>query len=129
MAEMEVRAFRDDDSTVPLQDWLDNLETVEPRAYEKCLALILELARRGSELRMPTSKKLRDDIFELRAKVGTVNYRILYFFTDKRGVACCSHGLTKEDVVPKGDIDLAVKRKALVKKNYNRHTADIDVED
>ena len=40
---------------------------------------------------------LRNGIYELRAKVGTVNYRVLYFFCGSN-VACLSHGLTKGQV-------------------------------
>jgi len=128
MASMQVRAFRDEDGDVPLQAWLESLADDEPRAYRKCLAVILELAARGHELRAPTSKLLRDGILELRTKVGTVNYRILYFFTKTRGVVCCSHGFTKEDVVPKHDIELAIKRRKLVESNAEKYTAVFELD-
>ncbi|HYT70018.1 MAG TPA: type II toxin-antitoxin system RelE/ParE family toxin [Gemmatimonadales bacterium] len=53
---------------------------------------------------------LRDGIHELRARLGHVNYRILYSIHG-RVVAVLLHALVKEDVVPEADIDLAVVRK------------------
>jgi hypothetical protein len=123
MPQTSIRLFRDADGTVPLSDWLDDLEETEPRAYAKCLAIILNLSRLGYELRRPLADTLRDGIHELRAKVGTVNYRILYFFMGSN-VACLSHGFTKEDKVPDAEIDLAVRRKRLVQKNPDKYTAE-----
>ena len=122
----EVRAFCDERERVPLQKWLDELERKEPEAYYKCLALILELEEKGHELRRPTADSLRDGIHELRARVVHVHYRILYFFFGKN-MACCSHGLTKEDKVPDGAIDAAVKAKKLVKSDSDRFTAEIEL--
>ena len=121
MPQTEVRAFRDDRGSVPLQAWFDELEASEPRAFQKCLALILQLEEKGHELRRPTADILRDGIHELRAKVGRVNYRVLYFFYGKN-VACCSHGLTKEGAVPAGAIDAATKAKGLVEADAERYT-------
>ncbi len=93
----EVRAFRDadGDGSVPMQEWLDDLERRQPKAHAKCLARILESAERGSEMRRPHADTLRDGIHELRAKCGNVQYRILYFFFGKNAVTL-SHGITKE---------------------------------
>jgi hypothetical protein len=40
-------------------------------------AVIERLEEAGSELRRPTTDVLRDGIYELRAKRGHVNYRLL----------------------------------------------------
>lgn len=116
----EVRAFRDERGRIPLQDWLLELEQKDPGAHHKCIALILELAERGNELRRPTSDALRNGIRELRTHEGTVQYRILYFFYGK-GLACCSHGVIKEKRVKGKDIDDAVKAKKLVARNAAQH--------
>ncbi len=126
MPQTEIRAFRDANQAVPVWTWLEDLETREPRAYRKCLSLILLLSQQGNELRRPFVDMLRDGIRELRAKVGTVNYRILFFFCGQN-VVCLSHGLTKEDVVPDGDIDAAVKRKKLVERDLDKYTAEWEI--
>jgi phage-related protein len=123
MPQTVIRLFRDVDGTIPLQEWLDDLEETEPRAYRKCLARILELAQFGYEMRRPNADTLRDGIHELRAKVGTVNYRILYFFMGAN-VACLSHGFTKESEIPDTEINRAVKRKRLVESDPDRYTAE-----
>ena len=123
MPATEVRVFRDTAGDVPLIAWLERLERRQPIAHAKCLACILELARLGHELRRPTADYLRDGIYELRARKGRVNYRILYFFHGSHAVTL-SHGITKEAAVPKKEIDLAVKRKALVAGDPDKYTAD-----
>jgi len=67
------------------------------------------LIRYGHELRRPHADFLQKGIYELRAKVGHVNYRILYFF-HSRQVAILTSGFTKEDKVPSKEIARAVER-------------------
>jgi len=61
----------------------------------------------GHELRRPEADLLRDGIYELRARLGTVNYRILYFFHG-RNVAVLAHAITKENEIPVVEINRAV---------------------
>jgi hypothetical protein len=123
MPQTVIRVYRASDQSVPLVDWLAELEESEPRAYRKCLAMILLLSEQGNELRRPYVDMLRDGIRELRCKVGNVNYRILFFYCGQH-VVCLSHGLTKEDIVPNAEIDTALKRKKLVERDLDRFTAD-----
>jgi phage-related protein len=80
------------------------------------------LAQFGHELRRPHADILRDGIYELRAKRGHVQYRILYFFHG-RNVALLAHALTKEDKVPAIDISRAIARKRRYEQNPTQHTA------
>jgi phage-related protein len=123
MPQTEVRVFRAADGSTPLTDWLDSLEEEEPKAYRKCLQRIIILSQLGYELRRPLADTLRNGIHELRARLGNVNYRILYFFCDQNAV-CLSHGITKEDKVPAAEIEIALKRKRLVERDPDRYTAD-----
>ena len=79
----------------------------------------------GHELRRPAADMLRDGIYELRAKKGHVQYRLLYFFHG-RNIAILAHGLTKEDRVPPVDIERAIKRKKLFEANPKAHTYESD---
>jgi phage-related protein len=126
MPQTTVQVFRDAAGEIPFTEWLDELAEREPKAFAKCLERISRLAQLGSELRRPTADTLRDGISELRARIGRVNYRVLYFFCGKN-VACLSHGLKKEGKVPDADIDLAVARKKLVAKDPDRYTAEWEV--
>ena len=65
----------------PVLDWLKEINASNPKAYDKCRAAIARLALLGHELRRPEGDYLRDDIYELRIRSGSVNYRLLSSFT------------------------------------------------
>ena len=109
--------YQDDEST-PLLRWLDGLPK---KARGKCLARIARFVQLGNELRRPEADYLRDGIYELRASYQGVHYRMLYFFSGK-AIVVLSHGLTKEQNVPIGDIDKALERKKHVEANFARYT-------
>lgn len=98
-----------------------------PKAYAKCLVRIRRLAESGHELRRPEADLLRDGIYELRARLGTVNYRILYFFHG-RNVAVLAHAITKEDKIPFVEINRAVGRKRAFIASPIAHTFIGDIE-
>lgn len=102
----------------PVLDWLDRLPA---RVRVKALVRIERLADMGHELRRPEGDYLRDDIYELRWRFQSVNYRILYFFHGRESVVL-AHGLTKEAAVPAPEIALAVRRKALYEADPASHT-------
>ncbi|HVG08147.1 MAG TPA: type II toxin-antitoxin system RelE/ParE family toxin [Thermoanaerobaculia bacterium] len=98
MPHADVGYFQEDKS-VPVLDWLRELQQRDRRAYAKCVARIQRLAQEGHALRRPEADYLRDGIYELRARQGRVNYRILYFFHGQN-VVILANGLTKKDEVP-----------------------------
>lgn len=102
--------FYQEEEDGPVLDWLKELRRTDQRAYESCVAAIGRLAEFGHELRRPLADILRDGIYELRIRKGRVNIRILYFFHG-RNLAILGHALTKEDKVPKADIERAIRRK------------------
>ena len=85
------------------------------------------LAELGHELRRPEADLLRDGIYELRARLGTVNYRILYFFHG-RNVAVLAHAITKENEIPVVEINRAVARKRTFIASPAAHTLIGDIE-
>ena len=103
-------------------DWLDGLRESNERAFTKCLYLVDLLRQSGHELRRPHADCLRDGVYELRTRVGRVNYRVLYGFVGQN-VVLVSHGITKEKEVPDKEIDTAAARLALDRENPGRHTA------
>ena len=80
MPQTEVYFYQDERGRVPVVEWLTELRQSDRRAYAKCVARIRRLAAAGHELRRPEADFLRDGVYELRARQGHVNYRILYFF-------------------------------------------------
>ena len=121
MPRTDVVFYQEDQEDVPVLDWLKELRRSDQRAYESCVAAIGRLAESGHELRRPLADILRDGIYELRIRKGRVNFRILYFFHGKN-VAILGHALTKEDKVPKGDIDRAMRRKKAFEADPAAHS-------
>jgi phage-related protein len=115
--ETVVLLFAEANGSSPLIEWMDGIPA---KARDKCIVRLERLGQQGHELRRPEADLLRDEIHELRAKLGHVNYRILYFF--HAGQAVVSHGCTKEGVVPDREIDLAVQRKLAFRADPARHT-------
>jgi putative component of toxin-antitoxin plasmid stabilization module len=113
--------FRNAEGVCPVWDWLKALRTKNPRAYAKCVVRIRRLAEMGYELRRPEADLLRDGIYELRARLGTVNYRILYFFHG-RNIAVLANAITKEDDVPAVEINRAIERKRQFSSDPGRFT-------
>jgi len=118
MPRTKVVFYKEDDSTVPILEWLDSLQE---KALDKCTVRIERLAALGHELRRPEAALLRDGIYELRIGLQHVNYRILYFFHG-RLAAVISHGLTKEDKVPSKEIEKAIRRKNKFEADPERQT-------
>jgi phage-related protein len=111
--------FCEEDGEVPLLAWFERLPT---KAQDKCRVRIERLAELGHELRRPESDYLRHGIYELRAKHGGVNYRILYFFHGSKAVVL-SHGFSKQQAkVPAREIRTAVDRKKQFEADPRRHT-------
>ena len=117
MPETDTVFFADDDRAAPLLEWLDKQDH---KVQDKCLVRIERLQELGYELRRPEADYLRDGIYELRVRHRSVNYRMLYFFHDKTAVV--SHGLTKEDVVPDREIELAISRSKQFARDPKKHT-------
>ena len=121
MPRTHVAFYQEADGEAPVVNWLRELLRTNERAWTNCRARIELLAQSGHELRRPAADYLRDGIYELRAKQGHVQYRLLYFFYGRQ-VAILAHGLAKEDKIPDVDIERAIKRKKLFEANPKEHT-------
>ena len=121
MAGTEVLFYQEANGSSPVVDWLEQLRCADVKAYAKCVAVVERLMDVGHELRRPTADMLRDGIYELRARKGRVNYRLLYFFHG-RHVAILAHALTKEQAVPAIEIERALARKRAFEADPERHT-------
>ena len=113
--------YCEQDGTSPVLAWLEELRARNPKAWANCRVRIEQLQQAGHELRRPAADLLRDGIYELRARQGHVQYRILYFYHG-RNIAVLAHSLTKEDRVPSVDIERALGRKRLFEAKPKDHT-------
>lgn len=125
MPRIDVAFYQHADGQAPVVNWLRELMKTNEKAWAQCRARIEMLAQMGHELRRPAADYLRDGIYELRAKQGHVQYRILYFFHERK-VAILAHSLTKEDTVPVVEIERAIKRKNLFESNPRKHTYETE---
>jgi hypothetical protein len=124
MPPIEVRAYFSKQKNVPIMEFLQDVRLKDAASYARCLALIKMLRERGSELRKPHSKKLRDGIFELRA-LAKIPCRILYFF--RPTFACLSHGIIKKrDDVPNPEIERAISHRRFIEGDPENHTTDFN---
>ena len=109
MPKTTVIFYAEADGSSPVFDFLQHLRERKEKAFAKCMIRLERLEALGHELRRPEADLLRDGIYELRIRLGTVNYRILYFFVGKQ-IAVVAHAITKEAEVPRREIDIAIER-------------------
>ena len=107
-----------DEKTAQVLEWL---ETIPQKARLKCVTRIERLQEEGHNLRRPEADFLRDKIYELRASVRGIHYRMLYFFHDNIA-AVLSHGIVKEGVVPPIEIDRAIRNRRNFESDPKAHT-------
>lgn len=119
MPNVEVIFFQEAQGrTPPLIEWLYEIPT---KARIKCLARLKRLEDLGHELRRPEADYLRDGIYELRASLQGVHYRMLYFFHGRSSVVL-TQGMVKEREVPAKEIDRALRAKVAFERDPNPHT-------
>ncbi len=123
MPQTRLLLFREADGSVPIKQWLEELQRTDRRGFAKCVERIQRLAALGHELRRPHADFLRDGVYELRARRGSVNYRVLYFFHGK-GVAVLAYGLTKKGKIPKADIDRVIRNRNALEDDPEKHICE-----
>lgn len=122
MPKTTVILYCEEDGSCPFLEWLDEQSV---KAQAKCLLRVERLRELGHELRRPEADVLRDGIYELRASLQGVNYRILYFFHGTVA-AVVAHGIVKESAVPPKEINRAVERKKRFEANPAKHSLSVE---
>lgn len=92
----------------PFRTFLDG---AQPKVKAKFINVLDLLAFSGPNLKRPYADLLRDDIRELRVRLGRNRYRALYFFIMGEHIII-THGILKnEDKVPPTEINRALRYK------------------
>ena len=112
--------YEEEEYDVPVLDWLERLK--DKQAVAKLNERIERLEGQGFALGRPMAAPLRDQISELRARSGRVQFRILYCFHERRAILL--HGLTKEGEVPDQDIKIALTRRRKLFDDPKQHIFD-----
>jgi len=112
---------REDDETVPMNEWLEDLRS-QPKHRTKCIKWLTLPRDHGHDLRRPIAALLRDGIYELRVSFSFETYRMLYFFHERER-AVVTRGITKhEDEVPPREIDKALRLSTKFERDPESHT-------
>ena len=104
--EFDIGFYNNPNGTIPAKEFILNLDK---KMRAKMLRLIEMLAINGNELHRPYAAYLRDDIYELRATVGSNTTRVLYFFFVERRIILTNGFVKKTDEVPPAEIEKAIK--------------------
>lgn len=123
MPQTKVVFYQEENGACPVVDWM---REISPKARVKCRVRMGRLAELGHELRRPEADLLRDGIYELRASLQGVHYRMLYFFHGTTAAVLTS-GIVKEDRVPPAEIGRAMERRRKFEASPHKHTSTLDL--
>ena len=115
---VEAIFYQEEDGTCPV---IEFFSTRPAQAQARARAHIEVLKEFGHTLRRPYAENLGHGLYELRMRLGRVQYRILYFFHGQTAVVL-AHALTKEAQIPQADLTRALHRKALFETNPEKYT-------
>ena len=92
----------------PVEEFIDSLDAKSKAKVARTIDLLEQF---GIHLGMPYAKHIEEELWELRTRVGTNRYRIIYFlFTAKTFVLL--HGFTKKSGrIPQQDLRIARDRR------------------
>lgn len=104
----EVIFYKDKNGKDVVSEFLDSLDN---KMASKIIALLDVLEEKGTSLRLPYSKHLEGDIFELRCKVGNNIARLLYFFHKGQIIIVTNGFVKKTQKTLRAEIKLAKARR------------------
>jgi len=106
----EIKFYKTRSGKVPVKDFLDSLSSKQA----KKVTWILELVESLDQVPVQYFKKLKntDDIWEVRARIGSNSFRILGFIDGNEFIILTNGFSKKSQKTPKQEIELAEQRKA-----------------
>ena len=106
----EINFYKTQSGKIPVKEFLDAL----PSKHAQKVAWVLELIEKLDQIPVRYFKKLKstDDIWEVRARIGSNSFRLLGFIEDDEFVILTNGFSKKSQKTPKQEIDLAEQRKA-----------------
>ncbi|MEX0772068.1 MAG: type II toxin-antitoxin system RelE/ParE family toxin [Balneolales bacterium] len=104
-----VKFYKTDQGKCPVEEFLDSLI---PKHARK-VAWVLELFEKLDHIPAEYFKKLKnsDEIWEVRAKMGSDSFRLLGFNDDGEFIVLTNGFAKKSQKTPKQEIELAERRK------------------
>ncbi len=93
---------------IPVKEFLDSLDD---KMLGKCIGDIEKLSILGNQARPPLTKKIGDEVFELRTKQSNNIVRIFYFFCVGKRIILTNGFIKKTNKTPKSEIEKAEEYK------------------
>lgn len=106
----QIKFYKTRSGKIPVKEFLDSLSS----KHAQKAAWVLELIEKLDQVPGQYFKKLKntDDIWEVRARVGSNSFRLLGFMDDDEFVILTNGFVKKSQKTPKQEIELAQQRKA-----------------
>jgi phage-related protein len=106
----EIKFYKTASGKVPVKEFLDSLSS----KHAQKVAWVLELIERLDQIPVQYFKKLKstDDIWEVRARIGSYSFRILGFIEGDEIIILTNGFSKKSQKTQKKEINLAEQRKA-----------------
>jgi len=106
----EIKFYKTASGKVPVKEFLNSLSS----KHAQKVAWVLELVERLDQIPVQYFKKLKstDDIWEVRARIGSNSFRLLGFIDNDEFVILTNGFAKKSQKTPKKEIKLAEQRKA-----------------
>ena len=106
----EIKFYKTRSGKVPVKEFLDSLSS----KHAQKVAWVLELVETLDQIPIQYFKKLKntDEIWEVRARIGSNSFRILGFIDGDEFIVLTNGFSKKSQKTPKQEIELAEKRKA-----------------
>lgn len=110
---LEIEFYETEEGSCPVKEFLDELPL---KLGAKAVRDIELLEEKGTQLREPYSKHLRNGIFELRTQFSNDIVRVFYFFYIGQKAILTNGFIKKTQKTPEREIEKAV----LYKADYER---------
>ena len=106
----QVKFYKTQSGKIPVKEFLDSLNS----KHAQKVAWVLELVEKLDQVPVQYFKKLKstDDIWEVRARIGSNSFRLLGFIDDDEFVILTNGFSKKSQKIPKQEIEIAEQRKA-----------------
>ena len=106
----EIKFYRTTSGRIPVKDILDSLSA----KHAQKVIWVLELVEKMDQVPIQYFKKLKstDELWEVRARVGSNSFRLLGFIDNEEFVVLTNGFSKKSQKTPRKEIELAEQRKA-----------------
>lgn len=106
----QIKFYNTQSGRIPVKEFLDSLSS----KHAQKVAWVLELVEKLDQVPIQYFKKLKstDDIWEVRARIGSNSFRLLGFIDTNEFVIHTNGFAKKSQKTPKQEIDLAQQRRA-----------------